>query len=250
MNLGLDGTRAIVTGAGAGIGRAVASTLAENGAQVLLVARRAHTLEMVADHITESAGTRPTFFSCDLTAPDAVRRIGWAAREKLGGVDILVNNAGQADPPSGVLDEEAWRRSFELNFHVKRRLAEEFRHELETSGRGRVVNMVGLLEPVAVTAAQAAIAACRLWSKAFSREVAAAGVTVNCVAPGRIDSEQVRRHFPTAELREEYAAQNIPSKRFGEPEEVATLIAFLCSTRASYLNGETIGVDGGLRRHA
>lgn len=250
MDLGLNGARAVVTGAGAGIGRAVASTLAENGAHVLLVARRLHTLETVADQITESTGTRPALLSCDLSLPDAALTVGRAAREKLGGVDVLVNNAGQADPPSHLLDEAAWRRSFELNFHVKRRIAEDLRHELEASGRGRVVNVVGLIEPVAVTAAQAAIAACRLWSKAFSREVAASGVTVNCVAPGRIDSEQVRRHFPTPESRQEYAAQNIPSRRFGEPEEAAALIAFLCSAGASYVNGETIGVDGGLRRHA
>lgn len=250
MDPGLGGTRAIVTGAGSGIGRAVAITLAEGGAHVLLVARRVHTLEAVADQITESTGRRPALLSCDLGLPGAASVVGRAAREELGSVDVLVNNAGQADPVDGVLDEAAWRRSFELNFHSKRRLAEEFRPELEASGRGRVVNVVGLIEPVGVTAAQAAIAACRLWSKAFSREVAASGVTVNCVAPGRIDSEQVRRHFPTPESREEYAAQNIPSRRFGEPEEAAALITFLCSAGASYVTGETIGVDGGLRRHA
>lgn len=247
---GLAGVGAVVTGAGAGIGRAVAEDLARHGARLLLVARRTGPLEETAERIVAGGGVRPTVLSSDLAAPDAARHIANAARSELDSVAILVNNAGQADPPGVALDEEDWRRSFELNFHVKRRLAQELRPVLEASGRGRVVNLIGLLEPTVVSAAQAAIAACRLWSKAFSRAVAAAGVTVNCVAPGRIDSEQLRRHFSTQAARAEYAAAHVPARRFGEPAEAAALVTFLCSAQASYLTGQTIAVDGGLQRHA
>ncbi|HEY0696718.1 MAG TPA: SDR family NAD(P)-dependent oxidoreductase, partial [Micromonospora sp.] len=214
---GLEGVGAVVTGAGAGIGRAVAEDLARHGARLLLVARRTGPLEETAERIVAGGGVRPAVLSSDLAAPDAARQIADTARSVLGGVGILVNNAGQADPPGVALDEAGWHRSFELNFHAKRRLAQELRPALEASGRGRVVNLVGLLEPTVVSAAQAAIAACRLWSKAFSREVAATGTTVNCVAPGRIDSEQLRRHFPTRDSRAEYAAAYIPARRFGAP---------------------------------
>ncbi|MEV0153774.1 SDR family oxidoreductase [Micromonospora sp. NPDC050686] len=247
---GLTGVGAVVTGAGAGIGRAVAEDLARQGARLLLVARRTGPLEETAERIVAAGGLRPVVLAGDLAEPGAARRIANAARSELGGVGVLVNNAGQADPPGGALDEAGWQRSFELNFHVKRRLAQELRPDLEASRRGRVVNLVGLLEPTVVSAAQAAIAACRLWSKAFSREVAAAGVTVNCVAPGRIDSEQVRRHFPTPDSRARYAAAHVPAGRFGAPAEAAALVTFLCSARAAYLTGQTVAVDGGLQRHA
>ncbi|OZV74584.1 hypothetical protein CA850_30075 [Micromonospora echinospora] len=247
---GLAGVGAVVTGAGAGIGRAVAEDLARHGARLLLVARRTGPIEETAGRIVAGGGAPPVVLAVDLAAPDAAGRIANAVRAELGGVAILVNNAGQADPPGVALDEAGWQRSFELNFHVKRRLAEELRPALEASGRGRVVNLVGLLEPTVVSAAQAAIAACRLWSKAFSREVAAAGVTVNCVAPGRIDSEQVRRHFPTPESRSAYAVAHVPARRFGEPAEAAALVTFLCSVQAAYLTGQTVAVDGGLQRHA
>lgn len=247
---GLAGVGAVVTGAGAGIGRAVAEDLARHGARLLLVARRTGPLEETAERIVAVGGVPPVVLAGDLAAPAAAGHVASAARAELGEVGILVNNAGQADPPGSALDEAAWQRSFELNFHVKRRLAQELRPALEASGRGRVVNLVGLLEPTVVSAAQAAIAACRLWSKAFSREVAAAGVTVNCVAPGRIDSEQIRRHFPTPDSRTAYAAAHVPARRFGEPAEAAALVTFLCSVQAAYLTGQTVAVDGGLQRHA
>lgn len=250
MDLGLDGRRAVVTGASAGIGREIAWALAREGASVALVARDRAALEELA-HELERAGLRtPCVVPADLAAPGAAAGVRERAVALLGGVDILVNNAGRADPPAEELDEAAWRAAFELNFHVKRMLAEELRPHLAAGGRGRVVNLVGLLEPFGVSAAQAAVAACILWAKGFSRVVAPEGTTVNCLAPGRIDSDQLRRHFPTAESRRDFADRYIPAGRFGTPVEAAALAVFLCSDAASYITGETVSVDGGMHRRA
>lgn len=249
MDSDLEGRRAVVTGAGTGIGRATAWALAREGVTVALVARRRSVLEELAHEVVQAGLPAPAVLAVDLAAPGAAATVRERV-ETLGGVDILVNNAGRADPPAEVMDEVAWRAAFELNFHAKRMLAEELRPHLAVGGRGRVVNLAGLLEPFVVSAAQAAVAACILWSKAYSRLVAAEGTTVNCVAPGRIDSEQLRSHYPTVETRQAFAEQHIPAGRFGAPEEAAALIVFLCSGAASYVTGETVSVDGGMHRRA
>lgn len=250
MDLDLNGRHAVVTGASAGIGREIAWALAREGVSVAIVARDGSRLDALAREMAEDGLPRPYAIAVDLStreAPSAVRAL---VESEFGRVDILVNNAGQADPPAESLDEDAWRSSFELNFHAKRVLAEELRPLLAAGGRGRVVNLVGILEPFGVSAAQAAVAACILWSKGFSRAVAHEGITANCIAPGRIDSEQLRRHFPTAESQRVFADQYIPAGRFGTPAEVAALAVFLCSGAASYVTGETISVDGGMHRRA
>jgi 3-oxoacyl-[acyl-carrier protein] reductase len=243
----LTGQVAIVTGGSIGIGAAIAAELAAAGAHVVIADRDGG--ESTAAQL-RAGGAQASGVTVDVADEDAVEQMAAKVVAQLGGVDILVNNAGRADPPAAELDEAAWRAAFELNFHAKRMLAEELRPLLAASGQGRVVNLVGLLEPFGVSAAQAAVAACILWAKGYSRVVAAERITVNCLAPGRIDSEQVRRHFPTAASRQEFADRHIPAGRFGTPAEAAALAVFLCSAAASYVTGETISVDGGMHRRA
>ncbi len=248
MDLQLTDRVAIVTGASAGIGRSAAATLAAEGATVVLVARRADSLREAADEIEQAVGARPLIVPADLVEPDAASRVVDAVRSEHGRLDILVNVAGAAEQPGTVLTEEVWQRQFELNFHSKRRLAEASLPLLRASGHGRIVNFVGLLEPSVISAAQAAVAACILWSKALSREVAPDGVTVNCIAPGRVDSEQVRRALPDGPAKDAFIRQRIPAGRFGTPEEAAALVAFLVSGPAAYITGDMFSIDGGMHR--
>ncbi|TQJ29962.1 SDR family NAD(P)-dependent oxidoreductase [Microbacterium sp. SLBN-146] len=246
MDLQLNDRVAVVTGATAGIGRATALTLSAEGAHVALVARRGDALRDLADEIERRSGRRALVVETDILDAAAPARIVDAVDRTYGRIDIVVNAAGAAEQPGESLTEEVWQRQFDLNFHSKRRLVEASLPFLAASGRGRVVNFVGLLEPTLVSAAQAAVAACTLWSKALSRVVAPDGVTVNCIAPGRVDSEQVRRALPEGDAKDDFIRRRIPAGRFGTPEEAAALVAFLVSGPAGYITGDTFSVDGGM----
>jgi 3-oxoacyl-[acyl-carrier protein] reductase len=120
---------------------------------------------------------------------------------------------------------------------------------MQKSGFGRVVNVTGSLEPRFVNGANAAKAAVHVWAKGLSCEVAAQGITVNCIGPGRIHSEQIDlRMHPTPENQAAFAAANIPAGYFGDPEDIAWAVAFLCSPKARYITGQSFYVDGGMHR--
>lgn len=246
MDLQLTGRVGVVTGASAGIGRATALALSAEGADVVLVARRGDTLRGLADEIEHRDGRRPLVMEADLVDAASPARVVDGVERTHGRLDVIVNAAGAAEQPGASLTEELWQRQFDLNFHAKRRLVEASLPLLVASGRGRVVNFVGLLEPTVVSAAQAAVAACTLWSKALSRVVAADGITVNCIAPGRVDSEQVRRALPDGDAKDDFIRRRIPAGRFGTPEEAAALVTFLASGPAGYITGDTFSVDGGM----
>jgi 3-oxoacyl-[acyl-carrier protein] reductase len=242
MDLGLRDKVCLVTGASVGIGRTVAEMLLAEGARVIVTARRAELLAQI-----KGAFSAPM----DFTAQDAAARLKQIALGEFGRLDVLVNNAGGSRPLPLIAGEEAWEEGMTLNFTATRRLTEAFIPAMQAQKWGRIVNVTGIYEPPSPNAALAAKAALAVWSKGLSRALAADGVTVNCVAPGRIKSEQIlEKLHPTEENRRAFIAANIPMGRFGEPEEIASLIVYLASERASYITGDLFHVDGGMRRAA
>ncbi len=251
MDLELRGRVAVVTGASAGIGREIARTLAAEGAQVVIVARREKLLEELGEEITRLGAPRPLAIPLDLTGPQAHRQVRDRVLGAFGQVDILVNNAGGSRPLKLGAPEEAWDESLALNFTAVRRLTHALLSSMQQRAWGRIITITGSSEPGGLNAANAAKAAVHAWAKGLSRELARFGITVNSVAPGRIMSEQIaERLHPTPEDRERFAQANIPVGYFGEPADMAWLVAFLASPKARYITGEVISVDGGLHRFA
>lgn len=251
MELGLRDRVAIVTGASVGLGRAAAKAFAAEGVRVVAVARREELLEDLRAEVASAGGADVLPLVVDVTAPDAPARVVAAAQQRFGRLDILVNNAGGSRPTVWDAPEDVWRESMELNFHAVRRLSQEVVPLMQDAGWGRIINVTGASEPRDVNAASPAKAAVHIWSKGLSRMVAPDGITVNCVPPGRIHSEQVdERLHPTAESRDAFVAANVPLGRLGEAEEFADVVLFLASDAARYVTGQLLHVDGGMRRFA
>jgi 3-oxoacyl-[acyl-carrier protein] reductase len=244
MDLGLTGRTAIVCGASSGIGLGIAESLAGEGANVVMFARRKELLEAEAARIGGHAVTG------DVTSDDDLGRLVATTVEAFGGIDILVHNSGGPHParPSQ-LDAERVREAVDLLLVSIVRLTGLCLPHLERSPAGRILTVTSstVREPIDSLALSNSIRpGIAGWSKSLARELGPKGITVNCLAPGRIDTARIREVYPDGPTEDDLAA--IPLGRLGTTREVGDVVAFLCSERASYVSGTVVLVDGALTR--
>ncbi|HEX7083594.1 MAG TPA: SDR family oxidoreductase [Gaiellaceae bacterium] len=245
MDLGLGGRTAIVCGASSGLGLASAEALAAEGANVAMFARRREELERHANRIGALA------VRGDVTNAADLERLVERTVQAFGGVDVVVWNSGgpPAGPPSGI-DDARLGEAFELLLLPAVRLVRLALPHLERSPAGRVVciTSAAVKEPTPHLALSSTLRpGLTGWAKSLSRELGPKGITVNCVAPGRIDTPRMTELYgdggpPADELRQ------IPLGRLGTPTEFGDVVCFLASDRAAYVSGVTLAVDGGLLR--
>lgn len=251
MDLQLKGKTCLVTGASAGIGVGIARVIAREGVKLAILARREERLEALADEIEAETGARPLVVVADLMQKEAPEAIRAQLDDAFGGLDILINNAGLSSVPETISTDEVWDAGFDLKFTTVRRLTNAMLPAMRAQKWGRVINVTGIVEPLATSSALAGCAAVHAWAKGLSRDLAAEGITINSVPPGRIDSEQIREKLhPDPVAKQQYIDRFVPMGRFGEPEELANLVTFLASPRAAYITGTVIPVDGGMARSA
>jgi 3-oxoacyl-[acyl-carrier protein] reductase len=247
MDLDLKSRTAIVTGASIGIGRAIATGLALEGVRVVAVARRMDLLETLAQE-TKAQGGVVIPVTQDVVQDGAATKLAARATAELGRIDILVNNAGGSRPLPVNAPDSAWDEAIALNFTSYRKLTHAVLPQMIDNRWGRIINITGKSEPEGLNAAFAAKAAVHAWAKGLSREIGKHGITINCIPPGRIMSEQIRRNYPE-DYRQRFAEEEIPVGFWGEPHDLAALAVFLASPVARYITGAVIPVDGGLRRY-
>jgi len=255
VELGLAGQRALVMGSTRGMGNVIASGLAVEGATVAVCGRELASAQEASRSIRESRA-----YSLDLSDDGSVTDLIAGVGRDFGGIDIVVCNGG--GPPPGNVAEvapETWMAQFQKMFVNQVRIVNAFLPGMRERGRGRVlvISSSGVSQPIENLGISNSLRAAQIgWAKTLSNEVAADGVTVNTIQPGRIHTARVdqldraaaERHGLTVEETVQRSYAVIPARRYGRVEEFADVAIFLLSTRASYMNGGVIRVDGGMIR--
>ncbi len=262
MDMGLKGTVALVAASSSGLGRAIAHSLAFEGANVVMCARHADVLKEAADEVRGVSGSAVLEVVADLSQAADIERVVQATVEHFGRIDILVNNAG--GPPSGEFtshDDAAWEKAFNTNLMSAVRLIRAALPYLKSSGRGRIINLTStsVKQPIEGLILSNAIRMGVIgMAKTLAVEFASDGITCNNIAPGRISTNRTRdldqSRAAAQGITEEQAraatTAQIPVGHYGDPDDVAYLATFLASDKASYITGTTIQVDGGIVKSA
>ncbi|MBB4228290.1 3-oxoacyl-[acyl-carrier-protein] reductase [Rhizobium mongolense] len=241
--LDLSGRKALVTGASGGIGEEIARILHKQGAVVGLHGTRVEKLEALANEL----GDRVKIFPANLSDRDEVKALGVGAEAELEGVDILVNNAGITKDGLFVrMSDEDWDNVIEVNLTAMFRLTRELTHPMMRRRYGRIINITSVVG-VTGNPGQANYCASKAgmigFTKSLAQEIATRNVTVNCVAPGFIESAMTGK---LNDKQKEAIMGAIPMKRMGTGGEVASAVAYLASSEAAYMTGQTLHVNGGM----
>jgi 3-oxoacyl-[acyl-carrier protein] reductase len=244
VDLGLSGRTAVVCGASSGMGLGVAESLREEGANVVMFARREQLGRSEAERIGGLA------VPGDVRNTDDLERLVNTAVETYGGIDVLVNNSGGPPASTAVdLDAAKVRDAVELLLESIVTLTGLCLPHLERSGQGRIVNITSstVREPIANLALSNVVRPGIVgWAKTLAKELGPKGITVNTIAPGSIDTDRIRELHPDGPSQEDL--DEIPLRRLGTPREIGDVVTFLCSERAAYVSGAVIFVDGAASR--
>jgi 3-oxoacyl-[acyl-carrier protein] reductase len=240
------GRKAIVTGAGRGIGRAIALELAKHGVEVACVSKNPASCGAVADEIVKNGG-KAKAYPCDVSDSAVVKLTCEMIAKEMGNIDILVNNAGiVADGMFARMTDEAWNSVLQTNLNSVFYFSKALVMSMAKSRWGRIVNIASVIGLVG-NAGQANYAAAKAGimglTKSLAKEFAPRSITVNAVCPGFIATDMTDKL--SDEIKEGILTQ-VPMKRLGTPEEVANVVAFLASEEAGYVTGQSIPVDGGM----